>query len=292
MYYRLNLTSIYSYLGQRYGDTSQKTGSFYFLLSRTLGAAARLFLAAGVLQTYLFQPFGIPFPVSVMIIIGLILIYTYRGGIKSLVWTDALQSVFLLTALGLTLFNLFNYINWDTAWNLVEQNSYNQVFVWDWLPKNNFFKMVLGGMFIAVTMTGMDQNMMQKNLSCKNISEARKNILSYNSTLIFIKFLFLSLGVLLYVFAMQKGIELPMKPDGKVATDGVFPLMAFNHLGTWAGLIFIVGLTAATFSSADSVLTTLTTSFCIDFLKVNPEEVESQTNKNRRHCLFFESIKY
>ena len=285
LYYRLNLTSIYSYLGQRYGDTSQKTGSFYFLLSRTLGAAARLFLAAGVLQTYLFQPFGIPFPVSVMIIIGLILIYTYRGGIKSLVWTDALQSVFLLTALGLTLFNLFNYINWDTAWNLVEQNSYNQVFVWDWLPKNNFFKMVLGGMFIAVTMTGMDQNMMQKNLSCKNISEARKNILSYNSTLIFINFFFLSLGVLLYVFAMQKGIELPMKPDGKVATDGVFPLMAFNHLGTWAGLIFIVGLTAATFSSADSVLTTLTTSFCIDFLKVNPEEVESQTNKNRRHII-------
>ena len=285
LYYRLNLTSIYSYLGQRYGDTSQKTGSFYFLLSRTLGAAARLFLAAGVLQTYLFQPFGIPFPVSVMIIIGLILIYTYRGGIKSLVWTDALQSVFLLTALGLTLFNLFNYINWDTAWNLVEQNSYNQVFVWDWLPKNNFFKMVLGGMFIAVTMTGMDQNMMQKNLSCKNISEARKNILSYNSTLIFINFFFLSLGVLLYVFAMQKGIELPMKPDGKVATDGVFPLMAFNHLGTGAGLIFIVGLTAATFSSADSVLTTLTTSFCIDFLKVNPEEVESQTNKNRRHII-------
>ena len=285
LYYRLNLTSIYSYLGQRYGDTSQKTGSFYFLLSRTLGAAARLFLAAGVLQTYLFQPFGIPFPVSVMIIIGLILIYTYRGGIKSLVWTDALQSVFLFTALGLTLFNLFNYINWDTAWNLVEQNSYNQVFVWDWLPKNNFFKMVLGGMFIAVTMTGMDQNMMQKNLSCKNISEARKNILSYNSTLIFINFFFLSLGVLLYVFAMQKGIELPMKPDGKVATDGVFPLMAFNHLGTWAGLIFIVGLTAATFSSADSVLTTLTTSFCIDFLKVNPEEVESQTNKNRRHII-------
>ncbi len=285
LYYRLNLTSIYSYLGQRFGEISQKTGSFYFLLSRTLGAAARLYLAAGVLQTYLFQPFGIPFPVSVMIIIGLILIYTYRGGIRSLVFTDALQSVFLLAALGLTLFNLFNYINWDTTWNLVVQNQYNQVFVWDWLPKNNFFKMILGGVFIAVTMTGMDQNMMQKNLSCKNISEARKNILSYNSTLIFINFFFLSLGVLLYVFAIQKGIGLPMKPDGKIATDGVFPLMAFNHLGSWAGLIFIVGLTAATFSSADSVLTTLTTSFCIDFLKVNPEEVESQTNKNRRHII-------
>ena len=285
LYYRLNLTSIYSYLGQRFGEISQKTGSFYFLLSRTLGAAARLYLAAGVLQTYLFQPFGIPFPVSVMIIIGLILIYTYRGGIRSLVFTDALQSVFLLAALGLTLFNLFNYINWDTTWNLVVQNQYNQVFVWDWLPKNNFFKMILGGVFIAVTMTGMDQNMMQKNLSCKNISEARKNILSYNSTLIFINFFFLSLGVLLYVFAIQKGIGLPMKPDGKIATDGVFPLMAFNHLGSWAGLIFIVGLTAAAFSSADSVLTTLTTSFCIDFLKVNPEEVESQTNKNRRHII-------
>ena len=132
-------------------------------------------------------------------------------------------------------------------------------------------------------MTGMDQNMMQKNLSCKNIKEARKNILSYNSTLIFINFFFLSLGVLLYVFAIQKGIDLPLKPDGKVATDGVFPMMAFNHLGEIAGLIFIVGLTAATFSSADSVLTTLTTSFCIDFLKVNPEEVESKKNKRIRH---------
>ncbi len=285
LYYRLNLTSIYSYLGQRFGETSQKTGSFYFLLSRTLGAAARLYLAAGVLQTYLFAPFHIPFAVSVIIIIGLILIYTYRGGIKSLVWTDALQSVFLLGALLLTLFNLFYYINWDSAWNLIEQNHYNRLFVWDWLPKNNFFKMVLGGILIAVTMTGMDQNMMQKNLSCRNIKEARKNILSYNSTLIFINFFFLSLGVLLYVFATQKGIELPMDKDGKVITDQVFPLMAFNHLGSWAGLIFIVGLTAATFSSADSVLTTLTTSFCIDFLNVNPDEVESVANKNRRHII-------
>jgi len=283
LYYRLNLTSIYSYLGQRFGDTSQKTGSFYFLLSRTLGAAARLYLSAGVLQTYLFQPFNIPFPVSVVIIISLILIYTYRGGIKSLVWTDALQSLLLLTALALTLVNLFTYINWDTAWQIVEQNHYNRLFVWDWLPKNNFFKMIIGGTLVAVTMTGMDQNMMQKNLSCKNIKEARKNILSYNSTLIFINFFFLSLGVLLYVFATQKGIELPLNSAGKVNTDGVFPLMAFNHLGSWAGLIFIVGLTAATFSSADSVLTTLTTSFCIDFLKFNPEDVESRKNKNIRH---------
>jgi SSS family transporter len=282
LYYRLNLTSIYSYLGQRFNITAQKTGSFYFLLSRTLGAAARLFLAAGVLQTYLFEPFGIPFPVSVAIIIILILIYTYRGGIKSLVWTDALQSVFLLTALFLTLFNLFSYINWDTAWNLIEQSNYDRIFVWDWLPKNNFFKMILGGILVAVTMTGMDQNMMQKNLSCKNIQEARKNILSYNSTLIVINFFFLGLGVLLYVFATQKGISLPMK-DGKVITDGVFPMMAFDHLGSWAGLIFILGLTAATFSSADSVLTTLTTSFCIDFLKFNPEQSESDKHKRIRH---------
>ncbi len=285
LYYKLNLTSIYSYLGQRFGTTTQKTGSSYFLLSRTLGAAARLYLAAGVLQTYLFQPFGIPFPISVLIIISLILVYTYRGGIKSLVWTDALQSVFLLTALGLSLFNLYSYINWDSAWTIIDQNNFNQVFVWDWLPKNNFFKMILGGIFIAVTMTGMDQNMMQKNLSCKNIKEARKNILSYNSTLIVINFFFLSLGVLLYVLATQQGIDLPLKADGKVATDAVFPMMAFNHLGAIAGLIFIVGLTAATFSSADSVLTTLTTSFCIDFLNVNPEEVESQSNKNRRHLI-------
>ncbi|MFM9945770.1 MAG: sodium:solute symporter [Bacteroidia bacterium] len=293
LYYRLNLTSIYSYLGQRFGTTAQKTGSFYFLLSRTLGAAARLYLSAGVLQTYLFQPFGIPFPVSVIIITGLILIYTYRGGIKSLVWTDALQSMFLLTALGLTLFNLYYYINWDTARQIVVENNFNQVFVWDWLPKNNFFKMIIGGILVAVTMTGMDQNMMQKNLSCKNIKEARKNILSYNSTLIFINFFFLSLGVLLYVFAVQKGIELPLKPDGKVATDGVFPMMAFNHLGNIAGLIFIVGLTAATFSSADSVLTTLTTSFCIDFLRFNPEDIESKKNKRIRqltHVLFAVAI--
>ncbi len=282
LYYKLNLTSIYSYLGQRYGNTSQKTGSFFFLLSRTLGAAARLFLAAGVLQTYLFEPFHIPFPVSILIIITLILIYTYRGGIKSLVFTDALQSVFLLGALTLTLVNLYRYIDWNTAWNIVESNNFNQVFVWDWLPKNNFFKMIIGGILVAVTMTGMDQNMMQKNLSCKNINEARKNILSYNSTLIIINFFFLSLGVLLYVFATQHSIELPMNGD-KVATDKMFPMMAFNHLGELAGLIFIVGLTAATFSSADSVLTTLTTSFCIDFLKFNPESAETRKDRNTRH---------
>lgn len=282
LYYRLNLTSIYSYLGQRFGVRSQKTGSFYFLLSRTLGAAARLYLAAGVLQTYLFEPFHIPFPVSVCLIITLILIYTFRGGIKSLVWTDALQSVFLLGALALTLVNLYRYIDWNTAWDLVESNHFNRLFVWDWLPKNNFLKMIAGGILVAVTMTGMDQNMMQKNLSCKNIQEARKNILSYNSTLLFINFFFLSLGVLLYVFATQKGISLPAA-DGKVVTDKVFPFMAFNHLGQWAGLVFMVGLTAATFSSADSVLTTLTTSFCIDFLKFNPEKTETRKDRNTRH---------
>lgn len=173
-------------------------------------------------------------------------------------------------------------IEWNTAWNIVESNNFNQVFVWDWLPKNNFFKMFIGGILVAVTMTGMDQNMMQKNLSCKNINEARKNILSYNSTLIIINFFFLSLGVLLYVFATQHSIELPMNGD-KVATDKMFPMMAFNHLGELAGLIFIVGLTAATFSSADSVLTTLTTSFCIDFLKFNPETAETRKDRNTRH---------
>ncbi|NUM31990.1 MAG: sodium:solute symporter [Bacteroidetes bacterium] len=282
LYYRLNLTSIYSYLGQRYGSISEKTGSFYFLLSRTIGAAARLFLAAGVLQTFLFDPFGIPFTVSVCIIIGLILIYTYRGGIKSLVWTDALQSVFLLSALFITLFNLYYYIQWDTAWQVVKQNNFDKLFVWDWIPSNNFFKMIIGGILIAITMTGMDQNMMQKNLSCKNIGEARKNILSYNSTLIFINFFFLSLGILLYVYAQQNSIQLPTK-DGKILTDAVFPFLAFDHLGKWAGLVFILGLTAATFSSADSVLTTLTTSFCIDFLKFNPEKNETKKHKNIRH---------
>ncbi|MCB9251652.1 MAG: sodium:solute symporter [Flavobacteriales bacterium] len=282
LYYRLNLTSIYSYLGQRFGENTQKTGSFYFLLSRTLGAAARLFLAAGVLQTYLFDPFGIPFTLSIIIIIGLILMYTYRGGIKSLVFTDALQSTFLLLALFLTLYNLYDYIEWGSAWSIVKENEFDKIFVWDWLPSNNFFKMILGGVLVAVTMTGMDQNMMQKNLSCKNIGEARKNILSYNSSLIFINFFFLSLGVLLYVYATQKGITLPSS-DGKIITDQVFPFMAFNHLGEFAGLVFILGLTAATFSSADSVLTTLTTSFLIDFLKFNPDETESDEHKKTRH---------
>lgn len=282
LYYRLNLTSIYSYLGQRFGEVSEKTGSFYFLLSRTVGASARLFLAAGVLQTFLFEPFGIPFIGSVFIIIGLILIYTYRGGIKSLVWTDALQSVFLLSALFITLFNLYFYIEWDSAWQIVEQNNFDKLFVWDLAPSNNFFKMIIGGILVAVTMTGMDQNMMQKNLSCRNIGEARKNILSYNSTLIFINFFFLSLGVLLYVYAQQNSIMLPAK-DGKIITDGVFPFLAFGYLGKWAGLVFIVGLTAATFSSADSVLTTLTTSFCIDFLKFNPEKAETKKHRNIRH---------
>ncbi len=289
LYYRLNLTSIYSYLNERFGSFSQKTGSFYFLISRIIGAALRLYLAAGVIQLFVFDSYGIPFFVTVALIIILMLLYTYRGGIKTLVWTDTLQSGLLLLGVILSITAIMNHLDYGFSDVIAEvrNSEYSKVFFWDWKEKSYFFKQFASGAFIAVVMTGLDQNMMQKNLSCPNLKDAQKNIYWFSIVLVLVNLFFLSLGALLYVYAQKQGIQLPVNEEtGKVITDKVFPTLALGHLGTFAAIVFIIGLTAATFSSADSVLTTLTTSFCIDFLRVDEKENMSEKRKTSiRHIV-------
>lgn len=273
LYYKLNLTSIYTYLKTRFGSYSEKTGSFYFLVSRLLGAGARLFLAINVLQLFVFEQLGIPFYLSSAIVIVLILVYTIRGGIKTLVWTDVFQSSFLLLAVIFSIVAIGQQLNLSASGlvTAIVDSPNNQVFFWDALPKNFFPKQFIGGALIALTMTGLDQNMMQKNLSCRSLKEAQTNIYTFSIIQLIVNVFFLSLGALLYHYASVQNIELPAK------SDALFPMLALQHLGTFASLVFIVGLTAATFNSADSVLTTLTTSFYFDFL--NAKEQNEKTRK-------------
>jgi Na+/proline symporter len=278
LYYKMNLLSIYTYLETRFGRNTQKTGSFFFILSRTLGAAGRLYLAAGVIQFFVFDRFEtihIPFAVSVSVIIALMLLYTYKGGIKTLVWTDTFQSFFLILGVVLSIAAIISSTDWSfgTAVSKLTHSSYSQVFFFDWHKSTFFFKQFLGGVFIAVTMTGLDQNMMQKNLSCRSLKDAQKNIYWFSIVLVIVNFFFLALGALLFLYQQEKNIPLPMNEAGKILTDRVFPNLALNYLGAFAGLVFIIGLTAATFSSADSVLTTLTTSMYIDMFELDKKEI-------------------
>jgi len=265
LYYRLNLVSIYSYLEDRFGFWSYKTGAFFFILSRTLGSSLRVFLVASVLQLILFDSIGIPFWVSVLITVGLIWIYTHRGGIKTVVWTDTLQTFFMLLAVGVSIILIGNELGFEGIgdyFSRVSEDSRSQIFDWDWKSGTNFFKQFLSGAFITIVMTGLDQDMMQKNLTCKNIGEAQKNMFWFTNILVVVNLMFLALGVLLYIYAETKGISFPEK------TDELFPMLATEYFSPFAGVIFVLGITAAAYSSADSTLTALTTSFCIDFLEL------------------------
>lgn len=275
LYYRMNLTSIYSYLLERFGKVSQKTGSFFFLLSRTLGAAIRLFLSANVFQVFVFDKFGIPFAVTLTVIIIFMFIYTYQGGIKTLIWTDSLQSLFLVAGVILSIIVIGREMNWGVGEMVgkILNSPYSDVFNWHWQEKQFFFKQFFSGAFIAIVMSGLDQNMMQKNLSCKSLGDAQKNLYWFSGIVVLVNIFFLSLGALLYLYSNAKGIGIPPK------TDHLFPLLALNHLGVFASLVFILGLTAATFNSADSVLTTLTTSYCVDFLDMEKENKYSEKQK-------------
>jgi Na+/proline symporter len=289
LYYRLNLISIYSYLKGRFGTASQKTGSFFFLLSRTTGAAVRLYLAATVLQVFVFDQWPIwgnrilPYWLTVTFIIGLILIYTLKGGIKTLVWTDTFQSTFLLLGVVLSITAIARQLDLGLGdlVRTVRESEHSQIFFWDWRDRNYFWKQFISGAFIAIVMTGLDQNMMQKNLSCRSLKAAQKNIYAFTLVMVLVNVLFVSLGALLYEYAKFKGINLPAQ------TDRVFPLLALQHLGAFAALVFIVGLTAATFSSADSVLTTLTTSFCIDFLGMDQQQGTESDRVRTRKMIHF-----
>ena len=289
LYYRLNLTSIYTYLDDRFGNASYKTGAAFFVLSRTVGAAFRLFLVAQVLQYLIFDKiilYGtthVPFFVTVAITILLIWLYTFKGGIKTIVWTDTLQTLFMLIAVGVSIYFLSSELNlgFSEMIQTVSDSDYGQVFFFDdWNDKRHFVKQFFSGVFITIVMTGLDQDMMQKNLSCKNIKEGQKNMFSFSIVLILVNFVFLVLGALLFLYLQQNGITAPDK------LDNLFPEIATQHLPTIAGIFFILGLVAAAYSSADSALTALTTSICIDFLNVgNKEESLKVKLRKRVHIL-------
>jgi len=289
LYYRLNLISIYSYLQQRFGNNAQKTGSFFFLISRLLGAGGRLMLAIGVMQLFIFDSFHIPFILTASVFIGLMLLYTYKGGIKTLVYTDAFQSLFLILGVCLSIYAIASQLDMGIGDIItsVRHSPYSKTIETDVLKSNFWLKHIIGGALFTVAMTGLDQNMMQKNLSMKSLGEARKNMIWFSFVMVLVNVLFLSLGVLLYYFAQAKGLILPTDPTtGKIVTDNVFPSLALNHFGAFTALAFIIGLTAATFSSADSVLATLTTSFCIDFLGFGKNQKYTEKDqKNIRHTV-------
>jgi len=264
LYYRLNLTSIYGYLEQRLGYWSYKTGAGYFILSRTLGSAARMFLAASILQMFVFQPLGVPFAVTVILMLALIYSYTYKGGLKTIIWTDTIMTTFFIAALIFTVYTISATLNlnWSTVVPTIMNGRYGQIFFFDnfFSDPNHFVKQFVSGALVAIAMTGLDQDLMQKNLACKDIRAAQKNMLVFCFYLVVINFLFLMLGALLYTYAGTLGVEIPVK------TDQLYPKIVFHHLELGAGIFFVLGLIASTYASSDSALTALTTSFCIDFL--------------------------
>ena len=279
LYYKLNLISIYEYLKQRFGRTSHKTGAFFFLVSRILIASFRLFLVASVLQYFILDAWNIPFELTVVLSVLLIWLYTFRSGIKTIIWTDTLQTLFMLLALVFTVIILLNKLDFTFFEFLNSSNykSYSKTFFADnFNDKKHWLKSILGGMFIAIAMTGLDQDNMQKNLTCKNQKESQKNIISLGIVLIFVNFIFLFLGALLFTYATKFNIEIPVVA-GETKTDLLFPEIALNQgLGIGLGIIFILGLIAAAYSSADSALTSLTTSFSIDFLNIEKKEKSKQ----------------
>ena len=287
IYYNLQVTSIYEFLKHRFGPTSHKTGFVFFFISRVLGSAFRLFLVASVMQYFIFDAWNVPFEITVIFSILLIWIYTFKGGIKTIVWTDTLQTVFLLSAVFATIYIILNRLDLSVAdiFTAPEFDTYNKIFFTDdFNGKKHFVKSFLGGMFIAIAMTGLDQDMMQKNLTCKNTKEAQWNVISLGFVLIIVNFVFLTLGALLFIYAEKFGIQIPMV-EGNPKTDLLFPEIALKgELSFSIGIIFILGLIAAAYSSADSALTSLTTSYCIDFLDIKKrEESKQRAIRQRTH---------
>ena len=286
MYYRLNLTSIYTYLQQRFGEWSYKTGASFFLLSRTVGGAVRLYLMASVLQLTIFDSWHIPFELTVAVTLMLIWLYTYKGGLRTIIYTDLLQGFFMLLALVLTTAMVGRELglNFHGIVNTIAHSQYSRIFFFDDLrSKQHFIKQFLSGVFIVIVMTGLDQDMMQKNLSCRNIREAKKNMYTFSLILIPVNLLFLSLGALLYAFAAAKGIKLP----GPGYSDNVFPIIATGgFLPPAVALFFFIGLIAAAYATADSALTALTTSFTVDIVGIeNKTEEEVKKLRYKVHLL-------
>ncbi|HBZ22400.1 MAG TPA: sodium:solute symporter, partial [Bacteroidales bacterium] len=285
LYYRLKLTSIYTYLDHRFGFWSYKTGAGFFILSRILGASLRMFLVINVLQLFVFDAWNIPFWVNVLIFITLIIIYTLKGGIRTIVWTDMLQTTFMLLAVVLSVIYISRELG-SPVFNLartVLDSSVSKMFITDWHNERFFVKQFLSGMFITISMTGLDQEMMQKNLSCRNLREAQKNMFTFSGVLVFVNFLFLVLGAFLLFYAQSKSISV-------TSTDDLFPTVAFKYLTPVAGIVFLVGLISAAFPSADGALTSLTTCVSIDFLGLERRKGLSEQAKTKARYIVHISI--
>jgi len=273
IYYKLNLTSIYTYLRDRFGNVSYKTGSIAFMISRIVGASFRLFLVAKVLQLLIFEQYHIPFTVTVIITIALIWLYTFKGGIKTIIFTDTLQTLFMLVSVIVTITFLASALDLNSiseVYTHVQDSAMSKTFFFgDVNDAQYFIKSFLAGMFITITMTGLDQDMMQKNLTCKNLKEAQKNMVSFSVVLIFVNILFLVLGLMLTDYANKHGIT--------AKKDDLFPTIAMlPDIGITTSAFFLLGLIAAAYSSADSALTSLTTSFCIDIIELDKKPQASQ----------------
>jgi len=285
IYYKQNVTSIYEYLDERFGWMSYKVGAVSFFISRVLGAAFRLFLVAIVLQQFVFDAWNVPFELTVVLSILLIWVYTFRGGIKTIVWTDTLQTLFMLISVGLSIYFILEKLDWTFTDFLASEEfkQYNQiVFADNFFEKQHLLKSFFGGMFVTICMTGLDQDMMQKNLTCKSLKDAQKNMVSFSVVLVAVTFVFMLLGALLYIYADRFEIAMPLM-DGKPKSDLLFPEIALNSgLGMTVAVTFMLGLIAAAYSSADSALTSLTTSFCVDFLGIEkkPEAIRKKIRKS------------
>lgn len=271
LYYKLNVTSIYQYLEQRFGTVSYKTGAFFFLLSRVTGASFRLYLVALSMQYIVFEKLGVPFWVTVVVSILLIWLYTNRGGIKTIIWTDTLQTLAMLVSVGVGIYLINQKLDF-TLVSMLRSEAFatkSQIFFFDDPNTTTYFwKYFIGGIFIAIAMTGLDQDMMQKNLTCKNKKEAQKNMFTMATLVIVVNFAFLSLGALLFIYADKFNLQIPIVND-ITRTDLLFPEIAMNQgLGNALSITFLIGLIAAAYSSADSALTSLTTSFSVDFLNI------------------------
>ena len=284
LYYRLKLISIYSYLGSRFGKYAYKTGSLFFLISQSIGASLRLFVVSGVLHLAFFQHYHVPFIVTVAGTILLIWAYTNKAGIKTIVWTDLFQTTMMLLSVGVTIYIISSDLDLSFG-NMVESivnNEHSKIFNWDWFYEKNFYKQFITGIVVAIAMNGLDQNEMQKSLTCRNLKEAQKNIYLYSIILVITNLIFLSLGVLLYLYMDKLGMQWPMDKTGNlINTDRIFPELALNHFGLFAGIVFLLGISAAAFSSADSAMTSLTTAFYTDFMSVkNKSETEKKRIRN------------
>ena len=280
VFYQLKLVSIYAYLDKRFGNITYKTGSLFFLVSQSFGAALRLLLSIKILQYAFFDKMGIPYFATIIVVLVLIWLYSNKSGIKTIVWTDALQSAFLITVIIVSIFTIKNSLGLSASqmFTAIARHPYAKIFNWETGAGSNFFKQFISGMLITIALVGLDQSMMQKTLTIKNLQGARKNVLSFSFFIAFAQTLFLGLGVLMYLYAQQKGIPLPMQNGHYTDTDAVYPLLTLHYFGQAGAIAFFIGVIASTFASIDACITALTTAFSYDFMRFEHRSTAAKLN--------------